>query len=255
MQIKLQGTEHQPYAHLAQRSQEYWHARMSCSITASEVKNLFGNWNTKTFGTFLDRKAYRIEQHFTNAAVQHGIREEPNAADIYEVLYMDHLPDSVQLEETGLWIHEQMPFIGVSPDRLVVDTKTGSILCLVEIKCPVSGWKGDESLKKHIKDWVPQVALQYLVVAHTAWKPHLVVWDAFAEQMWVYEFEFTASYLRDLLIRTIWFHLMLEARRLGTNSEEQDVYVKNLRFLGSGFFNHMEEFGLVQEIKPRLTSF
>ncbi|KAK9904212.1 hypothetical protein WJX75_006873 [Coccomyxa subellipsoidea] len=82
--------------------------------------------------------------------MQHGIDNEPVAAEAYkQVLLASHPPgSSVDVEETGFWVHARMPHIGASPDRRVRMVVNGSEQPIrhVQIKCPHS--KPLESFKE-----------------------------------------------------------------------------------------------------------
>ncbi|GBP52708.1 hypothetical protein EVAR_43909_1 [Eumeta japonica] len=68
-------------------------------------------------------------------AISHGIKNEEIALEQLAV------QERVNIEPCGIFIDEELPFIGASPDGLI-----GSDTC-VEIKCPVVAYKMDCSLR------------------------------------------------------------------------------------------------------------
>lgn len=63
---------------------------------------------------------------FKSKATDYGRKHEGEARRAFEVAY------DVQVEESGIWIHPEHPFLGCSPDGLVGTDD------LLEIKCPFS---------------------------------------------------------------------------------------------------------------------
>ena len=126
-----------------------WHAARACRITASDVPSAVG-----IPGAYLTPEqlvaAKLSSSTSTTAAMQHGIDNEPVAAEAYkQVLLASHPPgSSVDIEETGFWVHARMPHIGASPDRRVRMVVNGSEQPIrhVQIKCPHS--KPLESFKE-----------------------------------------------------------------------------------------------------------
>lgn len=204
--------QHQPYKHLKQRTPGYFRARMKCSVTASEIKRLLMGWSSQSFAQFFHQKRFKISPPPINTpAIQNGINEEPNAADIYETLFIDadpNLSGKVTLEETGLWLHPKWDFIGASPDRLEIDKETKEVLRCIEIKCPTSEWKDHTSLYKHLKDWIAQIAVQEMCV-QPKYPSRLVVYEKHRQRFWVYEIEFAEEFKRKLLVRMLLFNSYL----------------------------------------------
>ncbi|CAN7945514.1 unnamed protein product, partial [Ixodes pacificus] len=65
---------------------------------------------------------------------QYGIDKEPVAVAAY-VSLMSCFDKEVLVEETGLHMHHEYPYIAVSPDRIVLE---GNDKGLLEVKCPAS---------------------------------------------------------------------------------------------------------------------
>lgn len=116
---------------IVQGSEEWFAARLG-KVTASRVADIIAK--TKT-GYSTSRTNYAaqlvaerltgvVQESYTNAAMQWGTDQEPDARVAYEFL------TSSNVAEVGFVIHPTITMSGASPDGLV--GKDG----LVEIKCP-----------------------------------------------------------------------------------------------------------------------
>lgn len=114
-----------------QRTDEWFTARLG-KVTASRVADVMAK--TKT-GYSASRENYMAQlvverltqtkaESFTNAAMLHGIEQEPFARAAYEAA------QGVMVEEVGFMSHPDIEMAGASPDGLVGDDG------MVEIKCP-----------------------------------------------------------------------------------------------------------------------
>lgn len=109
-----------------------WHALRCGKVTASRVSDVIAK--TKT-GWGASRANYAAEliaerltgvaaEGFTNAAMQWGTDQEPNARIAYEFM------EDVTVEQVAFVVHPAICDSGASPDGLVGDSG------MVEIKCP-----------------------------------------------------------------------------------------------------------------------
>ncbi len=116
---------------MEQRTDEWFDARLG-KVTASRVKDLIAK--TKT-GYSSSRKNYAAQlvcermtrqkaESYSNAAMQWGVEQEPNARTEYE------MKCNQIVEEIGFIEHPTIPWAGASPDGLIGDDG------MVEIKCP-----------------------------------------------------------------------------------------------------------------------
>lgn len=127
-QVKYLETSPQP----AQRTPE-WYAYREQRLTASDVASVF---NKNPFGTYrelLIKKGLPADPNddkwkslSTNRFIVHGVKYEPVATWFYE-----HLKQTC-ITEFGCLPHEEIPFLGASPDGI---SPNGVML---EIKCPFS---------------------------------------------------------------------------------------------------------------------
>jgi len=118
--------------YLMQQGTDAWHEIRCGKVTASRVADIIAK--TKT-GHSASRANYMAQlvcerltktqaESFTNAAMEHGITQEPFARAAYEAA------QGVMVEEVGFVRHPSIEWAGASPDGLVGDDG------LVEIKCP-----------------------------------------------------------------------------------------------------------------------
>lgn len=116
---------------MEQRSDE-WFAVRCGRVTASRVADVIAK--TKTgYGAsranyaaqlVAERLTGKVQESFTNSAMQWGTDKEPDARNAYCFFH------DVDVVETGFEIHPSIALSGASPDGLVGDDG------LVEIKCP-----------------------------------------------------------------------------------------------------------------------
>ena len=116
---------------MEQRTEDWFAARLG-KVTASRVADVIAK--TKT-GYSASRENYMAQlvcerltntptEGFTNAAMLHGIEQEPFARAAYETA------KGVMVEEVGFIVHPEIDMSGASPDGFV------GVNGLVEIKCP-----------------------------------------------------------------------------------------------------------------------
>lgn len=122
----------QPYLHVEQGSDEWKAARLG-HITASNMADVMskgkdGKESATRYKYKVKLVAERLSgvaaESFSNAAMQWGIETEQFACIAYEAA------KDVLVDKTGFWLHPEIKWIGVSPDRLVGDDG------LLEVKCP-----------------------------------------------------------------------------------------------------------------------
>jgi len=120
---------------LQQRSKEWFEARLGV-ITGSRAKSVFAKNNLPFIDELIaERLTGVIPEGFTSDAMRHGVLYEPEAIRVYEET------TGRIVDEIGFCVHNDYPFIAVSPDGLInVD---GKYKGAVEVKCPSS--------KKHIE--------------------------------------------------------------------------------------------------------
>lgn len=122
----------QPYIDLEQGSDAWKLARLG-HVTASNIAEVMskGKGTAEAVGRYkykvkivAERLTGAAGESFTNAFMQWGIEQEQFACIAYEA------EKETFVDKTGFWLHPDIQWIGVSPDRLVGQEG------LIEVKCP-----------------------------------------------------------------------------------------------------------------------
>lgn len=122
----------QPYINIEQGSDEWKVARLG-HVTASNMADVMskGKGNAEAIGRYkykvrlvAERLTQTAAESFSNAAMEWGVEQEQFACIEYE----SRLETFV--DKTGFWLHPDIKWLGVSPDRLVDSDG------LIEVKCP-----------------------------------------------------------------------------------------------------------------------
>ncbi|XP_049522616.1 uncharacterized protein LOC125945088 [Dermacentor silvarum] len=122
--------EHIRLQTVGQADNKQWHAARTGRLTASMFKRYCRC--VKPEG-LLKTVLYPNGKAMSEAIV-YGRNHEKDAVDSY-VQFQQLRGTNVQIQETGLHIHQQYPFLAASPDRIVLlDGEEG----LLEVKCPFS---------------------------------------------------------------------------------------------------------------------
>lgn len=123
-----------------------WHALRCGKVTASRVADVIAKTKTGPSASRLNYAAELIAERltgvsadgFTNAAMQWGTDQEPNARRAYEFM------NDVSVEQVAFVIHPDIEDAGASPDGLVGDHG------LVEFKCPNTATHIDTLIKQEV---------------------------------------------------------------------------------------------------------
>jgi putative phage-type endonuclease len=122
----------QPYINIEQGSDEWKLARLG-HVTASNIAEVMskGKGTTEAVGRYkykvkivAERLTGTAGESYTNPAMQWGIEQEQFACIEYEAATNQFV------DKTGFWLHPDIQWLGVSPDRLVGQEG------LIEVKCP-----------------------------------------------------------------------------------------------------------------------
>ncbi|MCA0338956.1 MAG: YqaJ viral recombinase family protein [Proteobacteria bacterium] len=123
-----------------------WHALRCGKVTASRVADVIAQtskgWGASRANYAAELIAERLTgvsaDGFTNAAMQWGTDQEPNARMAYEFMH------DVTVEQIAFVVHPSIPDAGASPDGLVGESG------MVEIKCPNTATHIDTLIKQTI---------------------------------------------------------------------------------------------------------
>lgn len=102
---------------------EAWHGLRYGKISATRMSNILGFGYDSPYRTWEVMVGARPEASAT-AAMQHGKDSEAYAADEFSYRFGE------PVAETGVVVHDRLPFLSASPDRLVGKD------AILEIKCP-----------------------------------------------------------------------------------------------------------------------
>lgn len=124
---------------ILQRNSSEWMEIRKKIITASNFGQICKRQTFRSTAPLVKNILYKKNLAHV-ASVSHGIEHEKQALQQME------LQESINIEPCGLFIDENYPFIGATPDGLVGDDK------IVEIKCPITAYrKGIETAIKENK--------------------------------------------------------------------------------------------------------
>ena len=99
-----------------------------------------------------ERMTGASQDSYSNSFMEWGIEQEQFACMAYEVAR------ETFLDKTGFWLHPTIPWVGVSPDRLVGDNG------LVEVKCPATTTHLNYIFENRVPpDYVKQIQCQLWV--------------------------------------------------------------------------------------------
>jgi putative phage-type endonuclease len=149
--------------HLIEQGTDAWKQLRRGKVTASRVADIIAK--TKTgYSTsrdkymtqlLLERLTGTIAESYTNAAMEHGIEQEPFARAKYEGYA------STLVEQVAFIDHPTIPMSGASPDGLVMDDG------LVELKAPMSHTHLESILGGIDDQYMPQVQWQMAVTGRS----------------------------------------------------------------------------------------
>ena len=123
---------------LDQCSSKKWHVERMLRLTASKCKSVnsfgekilggTGNIVTGSMFRYISEKLW-FQKNIQTKDMKYGISEEANARKAY----MDASGNKVI--QTGLWVNSSHPFLGASPDGLIITCPNDIVAGVLEIKC------------------------------------------------------------------------------------------------------------------------
>lgn len=184
----LSNTWVYPYAdylsHIEQNTDEWMAVRKRFKLTASALPAAIGVDIYKTPAKlYRELKDPNYVPNVTEYAVQmmdYGKRNEAVAFDVVENFVAQHWDMGLKL--TGIWIYMDDDRIGASPDGLIVNPRSNTILGVLEIKCPASGnvyeglYEGAEVKLPHLVQMHAQMAATKTTFGiYCVWTPKVTV--------------------------------------------------------------------------------
>ena len=109
-----------------------WYTERVCRLTASKF-GLIAKRREGYMATLVDQLLYSAPPT-TAGPLKFGQDNEPIAVSLYEE-HMRSKGHLVDVQQTGLQIHQTIPFLAASPDRLVNDPSCEPSAGLLEVKC------------------------------------------------------------------------------------------------------------------------
>lgn len=134
-----------------QRENPLWFELRRNRITASNVHRIaHSRYASRTTppACLADITGHGVK--FQTTAMQWGVDMESKAVSQYEVLKSQRLGREVLVQEAGLFIDPQRPWLAASPDGIVTDKLTGQRLLCLEVKCPYK--HKDHTVEEACKD-------------------------------------------------------------------------------------------------------
>jgi len=175
---------------------EAWHLQRLGKVTASRVADVIAKTKSgpsasrENYATqlVLERLTNSVGEAFSNAAMQWGTDQEPNARNAYE------LKMSTFVKEVGFIDHPIIDMSGASPDGFVGEDG------LVEIKCPNSSTHIDTLVSQKVPaKYLPQMQWQ-MACTGRKWCDFVSFDPRMPEnlQLFVKRIEFEAQYVKML---------------------------------------------------------
>jgi putative phage-type endonuclease len=143
-----------------EQGSDLWKQLRLGHVTASNIADVMSKAKT---GEATGRYKYKIKlvaerminapiESYSNAAMEWGIEQEQYAAKAYEAY------TGIETQKTGFWLHPNIQWLGVSPDRLIGSDG------LIEIKCPNTTTHLDNIFSKKVpSEYVKQIQCQLWV--------------------------------------------------------------------------------------------
>lgn len=114
-----------------EQKSDQWLEERSIRLTGSNFKK-YSRARPETRLKLAYENINNTHKHFSTKAMDYGNENEHKARDYYQSLHPE-----LRIEESTLTIRRTEPWIGASPDGLVLD-KDGKLVGAIEIKCPYS---------------------------------------------------------------------------------------------------------------------
>ncbi|XP_072724469.1 uncharacterized protein [Ciconia boyciana] len=123
-----------------QRSNPKWYEwrenRITASVAPKIANSRFANGKTAEVPQSYLKAVVSSSPRVQTPAMSWGVRNEKAAVRAYEELKSQAVGKPVQVEDCGLFIHQEKRWIAASPDGIIKEAATGKALGLLEVKCP-----------------------------------------------------------------------------------------------------------------------
>ncbi|KAF1510565.1 hypothetical protein FQV20_0016104, partial [Eudyptula albosignata] len=115
---------------------EWRENRITASVAPKIANSKFANGKTEKVPQSYLKAVVSSSPSVRTPAMSWGVRNEKVAVRAYEQLKSQAVGKPVQVEDCGLFIHQEKSWIAASPDGIVKEVATGKALGLLEVKCP-----------------------------------------------------------------------------------------------------------------------
>ncbi|KAL5516642.1 hypothetical protein EMCRGX_G002028 [Ephydatia muelleri] len=134
-QVTVQQIENLEQATRGQSSNKLWFQYRSGRITASKFKAASNTNLSMPSQTLIKQICYPEAYKFSTSSTRWGCAHEKDAIQAYiKIAQVSH--KNVKVQESGFYISYERPYIGASPDGIVMcDCCTEKVL--LEVKCPI----------------------------------------------------------------------------------------------------------------------
>ncbi|XP_016851173.2 uncharacterized protein LOC103279721 [Anolis carolinensis] len=123
-----------------QRNNPEWYLcrenRITASVASKIANSKFANGRTSEVPQSYLKDVTRSGPRVQTPAMSWGIRNEKKAVESYEALKSRESHKAVKVDDCGLFIDKEKPWLGASPDGILKEAKTGKEIGIVEVKCP-----------------------------------------------------------------------------------------------------------------------
>ncbi|XP_060623368.2 uncharacterized protein [Anolis sagrei] len=123
-----------------QRTNPEWYQwrenRITASVAPKIANSKFANGRTSEVPQSYLKDVTRSGPRVQTPAMSWGIRNEKKAVESYEALKSHESRQAVKVDDCGLYIDKEKPWLAASPDGIAKEAKTGKEIGIVEVKCP-----------------------------------------------------------------------------------------------------------------------
>ena len=137
--ITMEGSFELEKATRRQRDCELWFEERKNRITSSNAHKIFirkRNFETLVTSLYNKKNDFNNLPKMIQTALQHGIKNEIVAKEKYTKIMNFKLMRNILIEDVGLVIQPNIPWLGASPDGKVIDNFNVPSRGLIEVKCP-----------------------------------------------------------------------------------------------------------------------
>ena len=137
--ITMEGSVELEKATRRQRDYEILFEERKNRIKSSNAHKIFirkRNFETLVNSLYNKKNDFNYLPKMIQTSLQHGMKNEIVAKEKYTKIMNFKLTRNILIEDVGLVIQPNIPWLGASPDGKVIDNFNVSSRGLIEVKCP-----------------------------------------------------------------------------------------------------------------------